>query len=138
MSSAVVSKVVIGKFANHGDFPHQVTLQTTYGRRRHFCGASIIHQSLVLSAAHCFESFQNRPPHILVVAGEHRRNESDGHVEQVRQVTRLYVHEHYNESTWVNDIALLVLNESLTFNDYVKPIQLRDPSWELPGISVIS
>ena len=53
--------------------------------------------------------------------------------EQVRNVTRVFVHKAYSNTTYDNDIAVMVLNQSLDFNDHVKPIQLRDPSWELPG-----
>ena len=43
------------------------------------------------------------------------------------------MHKAYNDTTYNNDIAILVLSQPLNFDDRVKPIQLRDPRWELPG-----
>lgn len=47
----------------------------------------------------------------------------------------MFIHEGYNDTTNDNDIAVLVLDQSLGFNDHVKPIQLRDPRSEPSGAS---
>lgn len=125
-----VTKIINGNLAAHGEFSHQVSLQVKGKRNGHFCGATIIHPLFLLTAAHCFKS--NKPPHIEAVAGEHDLMRSEG-MEQVRLVTRLIVHEDYNETTVDNDIAFLVLNESLQFNDrYVRPVAVWNSKWKLP------
>ena len=132
MSSFTVIKVAFGKDAHHGDFPHQVSLYSY--TKGHFCGASIIHPFLIVGAAHCFETPAQLPPNILVRAGLHRQQWMyRDSAEQIRNVSHVFVHKNWNSKTWDNDIAVLVLNQSLEFNDHVRPITLRGPDWELPG-----
>lgn len=61
----------------------------------------------------------------FVSAGEHNV-ESDDHTEQRRKVVRLLPHPTYNATVneFHNDIALLELDQPLTFNSYVTPICL--------------
>lgn len=62
---------------------------------------------------------------MFVSAGEHNV-ESDDHTEQRRKVVRLLPHPTYNATIneFHNDIALLELDQPLTFNSYVTPICL--------------
>ncbi|RLW02478.1 hypothetical protein DV515_00007259 [Chloebia gouldiae] len=61
----------------------------------------------------------------LVCAGEHDTR-GDDHTEQLRKVVRLLPHPTYNASIneYHNDIALLELEQPLTFNSYVTPVCL--------------
>lgn len=118
--------------SRHTFYPHQASLQSSDGQEKHFCGATIIHPFFLVSAAHCFKDYQ--PPYIQAVAGEFDIKKWDG-TEQVRNVARLIIHEEYNRpSKWDNDIALVVLNEPILFDEkYVRPIPLYSSEWELPG-----
>ena len=131
-----MDNVLNGQVASHGSngfdtFPHTVSLQSTYGRNRHFCGASIIHPRILVSAARCFKDY--KPPYIQGVAGEWDLETAAGRV-QVRSVSQLIIHEMYTASTHDNDIALVVLNESVKFDKYhVRPVLLLHPMSSLPG-----
>uniref|UniRef100_A0A8C5JCQ2 Coagulation factor IX n=1 Tax=Junco hyemalis TaxID=40217 RepID=A0A8C5JCQ2_JUNHY len=84
-----------------------------------FCGATIINEKWLVTAAHCLKP---APP---LCAGEHDVR-SDDHTEQLRKVVRLLPHPTYNASIneYHNDIALLELDRPLTFNSYVTPVCL--------------
>ena len=46
-------RIVGGKEAAPGQFPHQVGLRITMGSRTAFCGGSILSDRVILTAAHC-------------------------------------------------------------------------------------
>ncbi|NXI32290.1 FA9 factor, partial [Sterrhoptilus dennistouni] len=115
------TRVVGGSDSMKGEVPWQVLLVNSEGLG--FCGGSIINEKWVVTAAHCL-----KPEYIhnlTAVAGEHDAR-SDDHMEQWRKVVRLLPHPTYNASIneYHNDIALLELDQPLTFNSYVTPICL--------------
>lgn len=98
-----------------------MSLQDVNRKNAHFCGASVIHPLLLLTAASCLIDLS--PSSIQVVTGDHQLSISEG-TEQIRNVSRAIIHEHWDLPTKDNDIALLVLDEPLRFDNYTSPIQL--------------
>uniref|UniRef100_A0A8C3QV51 Peptidase S1 domain-containing protein n=1 Tax=Cyanoderma ruficeps TaxID=181631 RepID=A0A8C3QV51_9PASS len=107
------------------DFPllPQVLLVNSEGLG--FCGASIVNEKWVMTAAHCLKPDYTH--NLTAVAGEHlgRRGGTQG-LHWLDKVVRLLPHPTYNASIneYHNDIALLELDQPLTFNSYVTPICL--------------
>ena len=93
----------------------------------HFCGASVIHSVLLLTAAHCITDLNLTADQITIVAGECRLDVID-EGEQVRNVSRIILHKAWNPNpkskSFDNDIAILVLDEPLEFSHYVSPIEI--------------
>jgi secreted trypsin-like serine protease len=105
------NRVVGGEDAEPHQFPHQISLQfrTLNGRARHFCGASILNESFVLTAAHCH--VEDTPSgYVEVVAGEHNLNVTEPS-EQRRRVVAFVLHESYVGGVAPHDVALV----SITF-----------------------
>ena len=121
-----VSKVRDGGPASPGEFAHQVSLQFTERPAfPHFCGASIIHPLILLTAAHCFKA-DFKLNTVRAFAGEHNLWVPEGN-EQVRNVIQRISHENWTgslDTVMDNDIALLVLDEPLEFNNFTKPIRI--------------
>ncbi|KAL2304168.1 hypothetical protein Nmel_012910, partial [Mimus melanotis] len=115
------TRVVGGADSLKGEVPWQVLLVNSEGLG--FCGASIINEKWVVTAAHCLKPGYTH--NLTAVAGEHDVR-SDDHTEQRRKVVRLLPHPTYNASIneYHNDIALLELEQPLTFSSYVTPICL--------------
>ncbi|NXF91541.1 FA9 factor, partial [Eubucco bourcierii] len=113
------TRVVGGTDSMRGEVPWQVHLVNSHGVG--FCGASIINEKWLVTAAHCFKPGGD----VIAVAGEYNTNEEDN-TEQWRKVVKILPHPTYNATInkHHNDIALLELDRPLRFNSYVTPICL--------------
>ncbi|KAI5749407.1 hypothetical protein M8J76_007086 [Diaphorina citri] len=89
-------------------------------KKRFYCGATLINNLYVLTAAHCVHQFDKK--HITVRFLEHDRstlNESDHIDRKVKWITK---HRGYSTTTFNNDIALIRLEEELKYDDKLRPV----------------
>ncbi|XDV13476.1 hypothetical protein PO909_001870 [Leuciscus waleckii] len=114
------TKIVGGENAVAGSWPWQASLRQI-SNGRHFCGGSLINKDWVLSAAHCFKSITGS--NVKIYLGSQLQSGSNP-FEVSRTVTQVITHPSYSSSTQNNDIALLKLVSSVTFNDYIQPVCL--------------
>lgn len=94
---------------------------------RHLCGAVIVSDKYLLTAAQCFYSKQ--PDWFGVAVGTNTKNDKSVADHNIK---RIIVHELYDEFTapFKHDIALIELNEPLQFNDKIKAISINDTFFE--------
>ncbi|XP_017044901.1 clotting factor G beta subunit-like [Drosophila ficusphila] len=101
--------------------PNTTTWMASLHNLTHFvCGATLIHKSFVLTAAHCPKLGDVRTVHV----GEYDlmcSSKDCTHVER-RNVAEVFYHPNYNKQTFHYDIALLRLDRDVIFNKYIKPI----------------
>lgn len=100
-------EIVGGQPADPGEWPWQAFLRAG----PYMCGASLIHEQWVVTAAHCVVSKQNvvfAPIDITVTLGEHDRSKNEG-TEQKIGVIRVIPHPEYQAPWNDHDIALLQL-----------------------------
>ncbi|AZZ95253.1 trypsin-like serine protease [Hahella sp. KA22] len=103
---SITAKIVGGEEASEGEFPFMVYLQYNGGQ---WCGASVVSDYYVLTAAHCTSG--RSASSFKAVVGLHRQNDmSDA---QVIQVTEVINHPGYNSNTMQNDIALLKVAQKI-------------------------
>jgi len=110
--NVVAPQVLGGEEVQPHSIPWEVSYQF-YAPGEHGCGGSIVDEITVLTAAHCCEHSIGIDQ---IVAGEHRISENEG-TEQVRIVSRIYVHESYHTNLNPFDVCLLTLEEPLAFNE---------------------
>nr|AAV84254.1 serine type protease [Culicoides sonorensis] len=122
------SRIVNGFPASVGQFPHQVRMLARISSTQNsVCGASIISDTFVLTAAHCtrgFNSFElgfgsidfNNPQYSLTSS-------------------KKLEHSGYNPTNLNNDIALIELPVRLQWTKTVSPIQL--PSYSQASMTFI-
>ncbi|XP_072929945.1 CLIP domain-containing serine protease HP8-like [Epargyreus clarus] len=141
---SAADRIIGGMNASLGQFPWIVRLGYTFqddDEIDFMCGGALVSDRHVLTAAHCVDHSVAPVEFILtsVRAGEHNVG-TDPDCElsvcappvQDRSVKVIRSHYSFNNPTFHNDIAVLVLDNPLNLNDYVTPIclprgeQLRD------------
>lgn len=117
-------------------WPWQVGIWLDPGDRQPSCGGAVVSPTLVVSAAHCFDTvaddgrYEDWPlASLRVVAGILHVDDPDG-TAQERNVKAMHAHPGFlDQGSQDHDLALLELDRPLTFGDRVAPIEIwQDPS----------
>ncbi|XP_057715504.1 coagulation factor VII isoform X2 [Corythoichthys intestinalis] len=111
-------RVVNGEICPKGHCPWQALLTENHQQT---CGAIILSDQWILTAAHCVWRKPNSILHVIV--GEHDL-ETDEKTEQKRRVSKVLIHRGYNHSSYDSDLAMLKLHRPIKLGLYVVPICL--------------
>ncbi|XP_076839311.1 coagulation factor VII isoform X2 [Brachyhypopomus gauderio] len=111
-------RIVRGHVCPKGECPWQALLEY---EGLYKCGAIIVDYQWILTAAHCV--WQQDPSHLQVTVGEHNRGVKEAS-EQIRKVSKVFIHPQYNHTTSDNDLALLRLRRNISMSPYAIPICL--------------
>nr|CAD7407038.1 unnamed protein product [Timema cristinae] len=110
-----------GDVAEVGQFPWQVALSID---RHTACGASLISEEWVLTAAHCV---YNKSNVTLLIGSRNRQKEDEGSLEMTSG--EFIVHPKYSQGTNY-DLGLIKLPTALALTDNIKPVDLPKMSQE--------
>lgn len=119
-------RIVNGTETSPNKYPFFAALSEQYSTtgRKVFCGASLISNQWIMTAAHCVDFIK---PAILknyqVILGSHDLNTPSVH-ERTVDMEQIIVHENWNAATVTNDIALIKLRTPIQFNSKISPICL--------------
>jgi len=122
--------IVGGVTALKGGYPYQVSFEYhdwLFGQTQHICGATVVSNKWVITAAHCIIAGP-KPGSYKVVVGRHNLQKFDKKTRR-HNVRRVIVHPKwagdYTEEM-SNDIALIELKTPMSFNEFVQPACLPD------------
>ena len=98
--------------------PYQVSIQDSDG---HYCAGSIINNRYVLTAAHCVKG--KSASSITIKVGLSLRNNLGSNV-QTFSVRNIVAHPNHNSIARDFDVAVIEINGTFTFNNFVRPVDL--------------
>ncbi|XP_077990107.1 uncharacterized protein LOC144444533 isoform X2 [Glandiceps talaboti] len=110
------ARIVGGQPAELGEYPWQAAL---YRYTSQWCGATIIDNQWLLTAAHCVEG--DSVDIFFVRLGVINRYLDDSDYQVIRLITEIVIHPLRYAPTHNYDYALLKLASPIEFNDYVRP-----------------
>ncbi|XP_053716301.1 suppressor of tumorigenicity 14 protein homolog [Synchiropus splendidus] len=123
------TKIVGGSDAGTGSWPWQVSLQME--RYGHVCGATLVSNRWLVSAAHCFQDSDTIKYSDARAWRAHmglRVMTAGATGAATRQIRRILLHPKYDQFTSDYDIALLELSAAVFFSDLVQPVCVPAPS----------
>lgn len=122
-------RIVNGQNAKEGQFPHMVSLRSNVLGGQHGCGASILSDRFLLTAAHCCQGPHAIPQNMFAVVGALRL--SSGGVKV--NLDRISAHKGFdksNMSSSIHDVCVIRTATNINFTDLIQPIAL--PKENLP------
>lgn len=90
----------------------------------HRCGASIITANRALTAAHCYRPISDDLRNLTVMAGSTSRFGDGG--SYIIGLKKFIQHPDYNNSTLINDIAVLWLQYNLIFGPNIQTVAVNN------------
>ncbi|CAG0916119.1 unnamed protein product [Notodromas monacha] len=135
-----IGPYIVGGFeAERGEYPFMVSLSATAAPNNHFCGGSMIHESWAMTAGHCIAYST-----IYVVIREYDTDEPTEQPQMPDEESILVKQQIRHPDYYVttnggseNDIALLKLSKSVTWDNFVQPICLPTPDYPTDGVKAV-
>ncbi|XP_064652551.1 uncharacterized protein LOC135503121 isoform X2 [Lineus longissimus] len=114
--------VIGGQFAQEGEWPW---MGAVYYLDRFQCGATLINEQWLITAAHCFHPNKNLLPHKVNVTLGTINSQDPGRYSKTFAVRSIISHPNYrNMPVPLHDIALIRLSTPLARTDYIRPVCL--------------
>ncbi|XP_046885914.1 chymotrypsin-like elastase family member 2A isoform X2 [Hypomesus transpacificus] len=110
------SRVVGGVDVREHSWPWQVSLQYDLSGFHHSCGATLLSEEWIMTAAHCITSGRI----YKVYLGKHSLKDDEAGSEFI-SVAKVIYHPKWVSSSGINDLAMLKLRTPVTFSDSIKP-----------------
>ncbi|NXG84268.1 ENTK Enteropeptidase, partial [Stercorarius parasiticus] len=127
------TRIVGGSDARREAWPWIVSL---HFNSRPVCGASLVSDEWLVTAAHCVYGRQLKPSQWKAVLGLYDQSDMTQSSTVVQNIDQIVINPHYVKRTKNSDIALMHLQYKVQYTDYIQPICLPEKNqWFLPGIN---
>ncbi|XP_044537652.1 transmembrane protease serine 11B-like protein [Gracilinanus agilis] len=121
--SSAYDRIKGGSAAQEGEWPWQASLRV---QNRHFCGATLISNKWLVTAAHCFNNYKNVSEWTVsfgtVVNPPYMKN----------KIKKFIIHENYSPRAHHDDIAVVLLDKEVPFTNNVHRVCLPEATQNFP------
>merc|ERR1712170_145213 len=128
--------IIRGRDAQVGEFPWQGSLQVLQRNRGpelypgHTCGCVLVAQKWVVTAAHCVGRGAGG---LYVVLGMHKRGDANVGQPQGYYIQQIMSHPGWDGAPGGTDAAMLLLQQDVAMNQYVRPIVMTSEGDDFTG-----
>ncbi|NXM68982.1 ENTK Enteropeptidase, partial [Serilophus lunatus] len=127
------TRIVGGSDARREAWPWIVSLHFNF---QPVCGASLVSDEWLVTAAHCVYGRQLKPSRWQAVLGLYAQSDLMLPSAVVRNIDRIIINPHYMKQTKDSDIAVMHLQSKVQYTEYIQPICLPEENQQfLPGIN---
>uniref|UniRef100_G1PBV1 Enteropeptidase n=1 Tax=Myotis lucifugus TaxID=59463 RepID=G1PBV1_MYOLU len=131
VAQEVSQKIVGGNNANEGAWPWLTAL--AYNGKL-LCGASLVSNDWLVSAAHCVYGRNLEPSKWKAILGLHAASNLTSPQVVTRLIDQIVINPHYNKRSKDSDIVMMHLEFKVNYTDYIQPICLPEENQVfLPG-----
>lgn len=124
------SRIVGGTDAAVGAWPWLVSL---YYNEKQVCGASLVNNEWLVSAAHCVYGRNLVPSKWKANLGMHNSANLSYSQTETRLIDQIIINPHYNKRTKNSDIAMMHLKDKVNYTDYIQPVCLPGSLQDFPS-----
>ncbi|NWW41594.1 ACRO protein, partial [Panurus biarmicus] len=122
-----MTRIVGGVGAMDASWPWVVSIQHPgVPGLGHWCGGSLITADWVLTAAHCFDKFDNISLLYVVIGATQLTRPGPGAV--ARDVKQVVIHPYYKRIDYRYDVALVQLAQPVECSTYIQLACVADPT----------
>ncbi|KFB49750.1 AGAP011791-PA-like protein [Anopheles sinensis] len=127
--------------SEYGEYPWVAAIfvrDETTSQLQYRCGGALIDQAAVLTTASCLYLHRSKPSQVVVRLGEwdmSTQREPLPHVDS--EAENVHIHPDYSVSSKVNDIAIVILRETIMLNHTIGVVCLPQKEQELPNTDLI-
>ncbi|XP_073502349.1 serine protease 27-like [Phyllobates terribilis] len=121
-------RIVGGMTSERDEWPWQVSL---HFKGNALCGGSLISDTWVLTAAHCFETIPD-PLAYTIYLGVYQLSDLQNPKTTSRTVKQITIHPNYTGEGSSGDIALVKLQSPVAFTSSIHPVYLPSRAVQLP------